>query len=233
MLADALGPDLDLRYYETDADRRMISHLNGRATDIRLRIREAFEVHRRVIDWDRLRSPTGIPCRALGLNGATLKLMRWMMRDWKRAQMMNGLPGGTFLARYQMDYRPGRACSAHFMIGWKDAPDPEDRIPAIIRAGMAIQRFRLTATKLGLAIQPSLATLIFGHYGQHGQAFTEDQAIRAKAAELAAALGQLGLGDLDRWLFMGRIGFPSVAQTGPRSIRRPLSELMAGAEGDA
>lgn len=242
-LAAALGDELEVVWHESEAERRRASRINGLATDIRLRIPEAFDIHKRIIDWERPQSPTGIPAGAIGLDAPTLKIMRWAMKDWGRSHMMNRLPGGTFMARQQMDYRPGKACAAHFTILGRQTPTggageagavaqaDAGRAAGLIKAGQALQRFWLTATELGLALQPAMAPVIFGFYGRRGIAFTADPGIRAQAKALAEALAGTVAGDPERLVFRGRLGLPASRRVGPRSVRKPLEELLIGPEG--
>jgi sulfur-carrier protein adenylyltransferase/sulfurtransferase len=231
-LQAALGPDLKVSWFESARTRWAIARLNAKATDIRLRIPEAFAVHRRILDWNRSYSPNGIPAGALGLDKATLKLMRWAMRDWARVDRMNRLPAATLAARLQMDYLPGLACGAHFIIhgSQQQTTSSIDGVTALLRAGEALQRFWLTATQLGLALQPSLAPLCFAHYGRRGTAFTANAGICAKASELAEDLDRILPGRIpegaEAILFLGRIGLPRTRMAGPRSVRRPLDELL-------
>jgi molybdopterin/thiamine biosynthesis adenylyltransferase/nitroreductase len=225
-LAAVLGDELEIIWHETDAERRHAAHINGLATDIRLRIPEAFKVHQRIIDWERKRSPDRIPAEAVGLDAMTLKGMRWGLKSWRRTVLMNSLPGGTFMARQQMDYRPGHASAAHFTILGKQAiVDGPDRAERLLKAGQAIQRFWLTATELGLAMQPAMAPVIFGFYGRRDVAFTADPKIRAQARTLAGVLAGTVPGDPERLVFRGRIGTPASRRVGPRSVRKPLEEL--------
>ena len=224
-LAAALGDEFEIQWHETRGERWRIARLNGVATDIRLRIPEAFHVHKRILDWGRQRSTTGIPVGAVGLDAMTLKIMRWAMRDWGRMDRMNRI-SGTGAARLQMDYLPGLSSAAYFTMTRKSPADDDDVIPSVIRCGQAVQRFWLTATQLGLAMQPSMATVIFAHYGRHGIDFTADPKIRRRAAELADKLDTLVPGRGDEVFWMGRIGVPASRRIGPRSIRRPLEELL-------
>lgn len=228
-LEAALGPELRIAWHEALAERLALGQLGSRATDIRLRAPETFPVHRRVVDWARPRSPDGIPARAIGLNGPTLRLMRWATADWARMRRVNTVLG-TRGAALQLDLWPALWSAALFSIhmapGASVLAGParaEDRL----RTGMALQRFWLRATTLGLGMQPALATLIFASYGLEGAAFTSDAALQAKAASLGAAL-QARLGPLDDVVFLGRVGRLRPGLPGARSVRRPLDELLAG-----
>lgn len=230
-LAASLGDELEVSWFESSQERRKMAALNGRATDIRLRIPEAFTVHRRIIDWERGRSPTGIPAGALGLDRMTLGFMRWAMKDWARMRKVNRMPGATIGARLQMDYLPGINCAAHFVLSPRAAlPEGTERVPVLLRHGQAIQRFWLTATALGLAMQPWLAPLCFAHYGREGAVFTDDASIRAKAAALADALDGAVPGAGADVLFAGRLGSPTSAHVAPRSVRKPLDALLVRTE---
>jgi hypothetical protein len=140
---------------------------------------------------------------------------------------LNRLPAATLAARLQMDYLPGLACGAHFLISAPGldldaAGDPE----SLLRFGQHLQRFWLSAERLGLAMQPSLAPLCFSCYGRRGIDFTDDTALRAQAATLNDHLRRLAPTPVEHQLFLGRIGRPTARGVQPRSVRRPLAELM-------
>jgi molybdopterin/thiamine biosynthesis adenylyltransferase len=225
-LEATLGPDLNIRWFEGLADRWRIARLNGRATDIRLRIPEAYRVHQRIIDWEQDFSSRGVAASSIGLDPLTLKAMRWALKDWSRMKRLNALPAATLAARLQMDYLPGLACGAHFLITAPNLDADAASDPALLlRHGQRLQRFWLCADRLGLVLQPSLAPLCFAFYGRQGVAFTADQALRAKAAALNEDLRRLAPAP-GSVLFLGRIGQPSRKGIQPRSIRRPLAELL-------
>ena len=184
-LAAALGPDFKIQWHESLGERWRVARVNGMATDIRLRIPEAFDVHREIIDWERDQSPTGIPAAATGLDAGTLKIMRWGFKDWRRLAGMNRMPSATLPARLQMDYLPGLGCGAHFSISAPalDLDGPQDPA-ALLSAGQALQRFWLSAASLGLVMQPSLAPLCFAFYGRHGTAFTGEERYQRQAKRL-------------------------------------------------
>jgi hypothetical protein len=205
--------------------RLTLARLNARATDIRLRIPEAFRVHQKVLDWDRDLSPTGIPAKAVGLDAMTLRIMRWGFGDWRRLKRLNSMPGATSPTILQMDYLPAFNSAALFTISstvplGADRPDAE----TLLRFGCALQRFWLTAEVHGISLQPALATLIFAHYGRQGITFTDDPGVRAKAKGLADVL-QRRLPGAENWVFIGRIGHRERRAPHPRSVRRPLAEL--------
>ena len=225
-LAEALGDDLSITWHESLAERLSIARLNAQATDIRLRIPEAFRVHQKVLDWTRDWSPSGIPAKAVGLDAMTLKLMRWAFRDWRRVEKLNSMPGATLPSMLQMDYLPAMASAALFTIRRTAASDPDlPRAETLLRFGAALQRFWLVAEHRGLVFQPALATAIFAHYGRHGLDFTADSAMRAKAKALADELERRSLGG-DDLIFLGRIGQSKRRSPQPRSVRRPLAELL-------
>lgn len=227
-LEAALGDDLEILWHESREERWRASRINGLATDIRLRTPEAFRVHQRIIDWSQPRSPTGIPAGAIGLDKTTLKIMRWGLADWRRMDRMNRMPGGTVMARAQMDYLPGLNSAAHFTIRWRDhgRAFAEHRAETLLRTGQSLQRFWLTATELGLSMQPAMAPVIFGFYGRQGTPFTADPKLREKAGRLAAALAAATPGSPEALVFRGRIGVPVSRRVGPRSVRRRLEELV-------
>jgi hypothetical protein len=224
-LAAALGDDLTIEWHETARDRWRISRLGALATDIRLRLPEAYRIHRRIIDWERRFSPTGIPARAIGLDPITRRLMRRVMQDWRRVDLMNRFFGGTALARLELDVIPGLRCAAHFSI--RSRPDTGREAPVLraIETGRRIQRFWLTATQLGLSMQPNLAPLCFAHHARTGAGLW-DPAVMARITRLARGLERLGSRNSGELVFLGRIGAPVKPAAKARSVRRPLEELV-------
>jgi nitroreductase len=224
-LAAAVGPEFPLEWHEGLSDRRKIAALTRLATDIRLRIPETFAIHNHVVDWKRDYSPDGIPARALGLDAMTLKIMRWTLAKRQRTEMANRM-GSPFFAGLQMDFLPGIFSAAYFSFRLRPrAAQPAEAVRQLLRAGQAVQRFWLTATQLGLVMQPCLAALAFAHYGAADEAFTVSQAERRKAAVLARRV-EKDLPDPKSLVFLGRIGTPVAAKQDSRSLRVPLAELV-------
>lgn len=226
-LAAAAGPEISVEWHESLAERRKIAGLTRLATDIRLRIPETFDIHNRIVDWKRTQSPDAIPARALGLDAMTLKIMRWTLAKRPRTEMANRM-GSPFFAGLQMDFLPGLFSAAYFAFRLQARETgPEAAASQLLRTGQAVQRFWLTATQLGLVMQPCLATLAFAHYGAAGEAFTVSQPERRKAAILVRRV-EKDLSELSTLVFLGRIGTPVKARQDSRSLRVPLAQLVLG-----
>lgn len=230
-LEAAAGPDLVVSWHEDRAARLRMAWLGALATDIRLRAQETFAVHQKVIDWSPGHSATGMPAGAIGLDSTTLRLMRWAMRHWPRMNAMNRLTG-TLAAAAQLDVRPALGSAAFFTLAPMER-ESEHRVARLLRLGGAVQRFWLTATRLGLAMQPGLATLIFSHYGAHDLPFTADPALQAKARKLAARFQSVLGRHPDSLVFLGRIGEPRPGLPKVRSVRREVADLRRAGQGHA
>jgi hypothetical protein len=89
-----------------------------------------------------------------------------------------------------------------------------------------MQRFWLTATRLGLAVQPLLATIAFAHYGERGIRFSSEPRLARRAQSLARAFRETLGAPAGEVLFVGRIGEPFPRLPTHRSTRRSLAELM-------
>ncbi len=122
-----------------------------------------------------------------------------------------------------MDFLPGLFSGAYFAIRLKHRlGEREEALVQTLQAGQAIQRFWLTATKLGLVMQPCVAILAFWSYA--GKDFTALRTAR-NAADRLAAKAQLMFGSGEDIVFLGRIGWPG-RSAGSRSVRLPLSRLL-------
>jgi nitroreductase len=219
-LEAALGDGYEVRWIEGFNGKLRAARLMYSNARLRLTMPEAYEVHRRIIHWNTRHSPDRVPDQALGVDAATLRLMKWAMTSWGRLSTMNRLMG-TWAPRLQMDLVPGLACAAHFVIVARQVPATvEDHVAA----GRAVQRFWLTLTQLGLAMQPEMTPLIFASYLQHGVPFSSVDKLHGAARQLQGRLqGLIGNGP-GQPVFMGRLGAGPAAQA--RSLRRPVEELM-------
>jgi len=220
-LEAAAGPDFAIAWFETFPERWRAARLMFNNAKLRLTMPEAYEVHRRIIDWaNPTHSPAGVPPKALGVDPGTLKLMKWAMGSWGRLSVMNALMG-TWAPRLQMDLVPGLACAAHFVLKAKRKPATIDDYVA---AGRAVQRFWLTVTRLGLAMQPEMTPLIFSKYMREQTVFTRVTALRERAGRLQRETEALIFTDGDAPVYMGRVGAGPAPTS--RSLRKDLKDLM-------
>ena len=221
-LEDALPAGYGVLWFASFGERWQVARLLFDNAKIRLTIPEAFEVHRAVIEWGARYSADRIPDQAVGVDPLTARLMRWAMADWRRIALLNRWALGDLPPRIQLDLLPGLACAAHFTLL---APTALRTVDDYLEAGRAMQRFWLTAARLGLYVQPEMTPVIFSRYHRERRHFTQTVAAAAKVEGLNRRLaGMLAGENVDRLFFMGRIG------NGPppkaRSVRRPLEQLL-------
>ena len=221
-LEAALGNDHSVVWIEGPHGRRRMASLLFASAKLRLVMPEAYLVHRDVIEWGARYSDDRVPEEAVGLDPVTARLMRWVMKSWKRVEFFNRFLAGTWVPRLQLDVVPALACAAHFVIV---ANRPAIGIDDFVAAGRAMQRFWLTTTQLGLQLQPELTPLIFARYSRNGVKFSDTEGMAESARRLAARLAS-ELGDMTarNAVFMGRLGAGAAATA--RSLRKPLASLM-------
>lgn len=220
-LQSAVGTTYSVNWFDGGAQRWHFARLMFDNAKIRLTIPEAYAVHRDIIEWQARFSEDRVPDRALGLDAMTLKLMRWVMTSWQRVKFFNTWLAGHLTPRIEMDLLPGVFCAAHFAIRAHKAPETLDDYVA---AGRAVQRFWLTATSLGLQLQPEMTPLIFSRYVREGIAFSRMPGATEKATSLAGRLaGMLQDVPASQVAFLGRIGSGKLPAS--RSLRLPVERL--------
>ena len=222
-MESALPPGYRVLWIEGLKARSKAARLAFFNGGLRLTLPEAYTTHKNVIDWENpIFSADRIPAHAVGLDRMTLHLTRWAMQRWDRIAFMNRYLGGTLLPRIQLDLIPGLFCSGYFILLADQRPQTVDDF---VSAGGAMQRFWLTATSLGLYIQPVMTPLIFQEYVLDDIAFSDDPIMRDRAKIVADRLQQLtGNQNSNQGIFMGRIGSGSPPPA--RSTRLPLGELV-------
>ncbi|MGC2047897.1 MAG: ThiF family adenylyltransferase [Gallionella sp.] len=222
VLEGALPDGYRVMWLEGFGNRLSTAVLMFRNAGVRLTMPEAYEEHRKVIEWRARFSEDRIPDQALGTDPMLTRIMEWAMASWARIAFLNRYLAGTWLARIEMDLIPGLFCGAHFALVCDRAPVSADDY---LGAGRAIQRFWLAATKLGLQLQPETTPLIFRKYIDQGIRFTRTDKVQHRAETFAKHLDRL-LGDknVECTVFMGRIGAGSASHA--RSLRRPLGSLL-------
>ncbi len=221
-LEGALPAGYRVIWKEGWANKWRAARLMSANAKVRLTAPEAYRVHREIIEWNARYSEDKVPDQAIGLDPMTLKLMRWAMQSWERVDMLNTYFMGTLMPRLQLDLLPGLACAAHFGLVADEAPaTPDD----YVAAGRAVQRFWLTATRLGLQLQPEMTPVIFSRYIREARPFTTAPAPARLARHLAKRFDLLfGSEHTPRLVFVGRIGAGEPARA--RSLRLPITQLL-------
>lgn len=216
-LVEAAAP-YEVRFLSSWRDRRRAAKLNFANSLLRLGTPEAFDTHAAAIDWNTDNSEDRMPDRALGVNPVTKRVMRWALASQRRAMGLDRA-GGSIGPAVEMELVPGLACAAHFVLV---APrSPLDYLDA----GRAVQRFWLTATLVGLQLQPQYTPLVFHEYVRDEVRFTTDEQSWKRAKAVAAGMADLlGPDVLERAVFYGRIGGGPPATA--RSTRLPLDRLL-------
>lgn len=218
----AVGAGYTLHWLEGFFNRFKVAKILFTNARLRLRLPEAFETHLSAIKWGSKFSETEIPDQALGASKLTLRIMEVVMRKWERVDFFNKYLGGTLAPAIEMDFIPNIACGAHFIIV---AKTPANTIDDYVNAGRALQRFWLTAARIGLQVQPELTPLIFSRYDRDGIQLTKLPKLNKKAQQIKNGLAELVGRDIAlNAVFMGRIGAGKLAQS--RSIRKPLADLI-------
>lgn len=222
-LENSVAPGYRVVWIDTAASKRDMARLLFKNAHIRLTIPEAYEVHKRIIEWDATFSEDRLPDKAVGLDPLNLKTMRWAMQSWNRIVFVNRYFAGTVLPRIVLDLIPALKCAAHFMIVADHEPTS---LQEFVAAGRAMQRFWLTATSRGLQLQPEMTPLIFSTYVRRDIAFSQDHKALQTARILKDQLDRIvGEENSLAGVFMGRVGYgrPPVS----RSTRLPLSRLRS------
>lgn len=220
-LEEVVGNLYTVRWFE-GGQRWRLARLMFDNAKLRLTLPEAYPVHRDIIEWNARFSEDRVPDQALGLDAMTLKLMRWVMASWRRVKFFNTWLAGHLTPRIEMDLLPGLFCAGHFALL---AGKPPETLDDYVAAGRAVQRFWLTASRLGLQMQPELTPLIFSRYVRENTAFSRQPRQTAAAARLAQRLSRHLPGQTaERAVFLGRIGHGRPAAS--RSLRRSLPRLF-------
>ena len=221
-IAAAIGTNYTVAWLESTGERLKVAKMLFHSAKIRLVTPEAYRVHKDIIEWQAQFSEDRVPDQALGTDPMTTRLMRFVMQSWDRVEMFNRFFAGTWAPRIQLDFLPGLACAAHFLLL---AKAPARTIDDYVAAGRATQRLWLTATQLGLQLQPEVTPLVFTRYAREGIAFSSKPGAQQMAQRLDQRfVGVVGEHAAAHAVFMGRVG--NGQQPSSRSLRRPLESLL-------
>ena len=221
-LIASVGNDFSLQFFESTRDRFAVARLLWHNAYLRLTCPEAYPVHRDIIEWNARYSTDRIPDQAVGVDPVTAKLMRWVMHSWARVDFFNRYLTGTIAPRVQLDFLPALACASHILLKPKKG---QTRLDDHLAAGMALQRLWLTASSLGLHLQPEMTPVIFRWYVQAGRQISAKPQINAGAIKLARQFELLVSAQPDTgFAFFCRVGHSKAPRS--RSLRKEIRELL-------
>lgn len=221
-LIDAAGDGFRVQLFESWGDRVKVAGLLWNSAKIRLTCPEAYPVHRDVIEWRARYSKDRIPEQAVGVDPATARLMEWVMQSWGRVAFFNRYLLGTVAPRIQLDFLPAICCAAHLLVRPRRPPA---QLTDWVQLGIAVQRIWLTATHLGLHLQPQMTPVIFRWYARAGRHFSNEPALFEQALKLSGDFEHIAnAAPTDNFGFFARVGVSQVPQS--RSIRQDLVALM-------
>jgi nitroreductase len=221
-LISAAGDDFDVQLFESFRQRLTVAKLLWANAHIRLTCPEAFEVHRHIVEWHARFSKDRIPEQAVGVDPLTARLMEWVMQRWERVEFFNRYLLGTVAPRIQLDVLPALFCAGHLLIRPKR---PLSSLEDWVRLGAAMQRVWLTATRVGLHLQPQMTPVIFRWYARANRRFSKLPGSFEQALALAAAFEDMAdASTKDEFGFFCRVGTCSPPSS--RSTRLDLQDLL-------
>ena len=221
-LVNSLPEGYSVQWHERFSERWRIAKLLFNSAKIRLIIPEAYAVHKDVIEWGAQFSSDKIPGQAVGVDPLTERFMHWVLASWERVVFFNTFFLGHLPPRLQLDLLPGLRCGAHFAL---IAPTRPESVDDYVAAGQAMQRFWLSATRLGWLIQPEMTPLIFARYNRQDIVFTKLNYALTLAAQINERLERiLGSENLNATFFIARIGNGPTPKA--RSRRKSLGDLL-------
>jgi nitroreductase len=225
-LSLAPGSAYNIQFFESFSLRCAVARLLWANAYVRMTCPEAYQVHKKVIEWGMDFSKTGIPERAVGVGRGTARLMRYVMRSWERVEFFNRYLFGTVAVRVQLDFLPAICCAGHIALHARKIPES---IVDFVAAGVAMQRLWLTAAAQDLHLQPEMTALIFGWYQDHGTTLSRDRNVNMNASKVARRTSELfGVKEASSSVFFCRVGYSAPPDS--RSLRKDLSELITAAQ---
>jgi hypothetical protein len=221
-LIESVGDGYSVQLFETFGERLKVAKLLWASARIRLTCKEAYPVHRDIIEWRTRFSKDRIPEQAVGVDPATARLMQWVMQSWGRVAFFNRYLLGTVAPRIQLDFLPAIYCAAHLLVKPRRRPT---QLTNWIELGMAVQRIWLTATQLGLHLQPQMTPVIFRWYARAGRRFSAQPELFQQSVNFAVDFERAtNAKPAEDFGFFARVGTCQVPKS--RSIRQDLLDLM-------
>ncbi len=221
----AAGKNYSIHWMESFLQRIQMTKLILQTTRIRLRIPEAYPVHKSIIEWNAQYSLDRIPDAALGPGRINLKMMRAVLSSWERVQFLNRYLGAAWPTSLQLDGWTALSCGAHMIMLRDQKPQTDEDF---IDSGKASQRVWLAATKLDLWQQPEMALPSFARYVSENVPFTTLTDQLQEASSIRRTLREIIDTDTDRVVWVGRLGFGPAPTA--RALRLPLDKLIISSD---
>ncbi len=225
-LSKSVDDNFMLMWMNSLKQRRSMISLNLLASEIRLTIPETYPIHKSIVHFDNYNAD-GIPIAATGLSHFSQTLMKWAIKKWSRIKFLNKYLFATLSVKLELDIIPG-IFSSSYCILMTEKPHKkltlDQQHQRAILVGMQFQRLWLTATRIGLVLQPNYTPITFSYYHNTNKKFTVDDRALKKSAVLAEKI-QLLFPDKDV-LMIARIGLPRSRKKQVRSLRLSLDELI-------
>lgn len=229
-LEDLIDEDFEIIWLEEFTDRWPLIRICMLSTDIRLRLKETYQVHKEAISWEKGSSKTKMPLGALGVNPLTQVLMKVAMKSFSRNQAILKIPAATLPFQIEMDLLPGILSAGHFLLAYKKRPPKVPEQSEIIRAGQNMMRLWLGMEMYGIVLQPLCVPIIFSFYISEGINFTQNAPCSNKAKRMSDKYKKFLSNRSIRKepndvCFLGRYGYPT-KKPSSRSLRKELAELI-------
>lgn len=225
-LATLFDEDMQLHWFDTDRKRFQIARAIMRSTDLRLRMDEAYQIHKNMLDWENALSPDKMPIESIGVSAFSAKSLKWLLANERRNNRVMKLPGATIFTQIELDLIPAMLCGAHFIATFKPDMCPNPQAADYVRAGRAMQRFWLTLTQEQLCMQPWYIVFMFSLYVERGIPFTTRPCSAHKLykhfTQHITAPENISVNHM---FFTGRVGVPNKNPKG-RSLRKPLDSFI-------
>lgn len=214
-----------LHIFESFIDRFNIGKLLYGNSTTRYMMKEGFDVHSKVIDWQKgceQFSTTKIPPKSLGVDPITTALTKWALAKWSRFHIVEKYFAGTVWAKFLMDFCTSIRCSGHFLLTNNKTPET---IEEFIESGKVAMRLWLTCEKLGLGFQPEYTPIMFAEMVRNKITFSTDTSTMQNAVTMDNKFKTLiGEENVRNSAYFSRFGRSKPATA--RSIRKPLADLL-------
>lgn len=216
---EAAAAPLRLRWFTGSGGRWQMARLLFAHALVRLKVKELWQVHRQILDWDDAQSMDRVPVASFPIDPLLRRVMAWAMVRWERIAALNRWAAGEVMPAVELDLLPALRCGAHVVFIAPTASDV-DRLAL----GASVQRFWLTATSLGLQLQPAYTPIAFQQWDASGASFSADVTVAGAVRTVADRWRGLLGADAGQAVFAMRLGYGAPPHS--RSQRLPMSRLL-------